>query len=143
MLPPKSGVHRKSEVKLCARVAVVCMNLCTEKGGREVVEGDETRKGGELKKVRCGGELKRTNAWESAKLWRHTCKGKFIGQTRTARGDCPEIREITAKLLGTRQPVGGRGRGVSLAAQRKRSVRGSALSCTTPHLVVPASVQKK
>jgi hypothetical protein len=75
------------------KVAVVCMNLCTEKEGWEVVEGDKTQKRGEIEEVRCGGELKRTNAWGSAKLWRHTCKGKFIGQTRTARGDCPEIEK--------------------------------------------------
>jgi hypothetical protein len=40
----------RAKVKLCARVAVVSMNLCKSKGGREVVEEDKTQKAGEIEK---------------------------------------------------------------------------------------------
>ncbi len=71
----------RAKVKLCARVAAVCMNLCKRKGGREVVEEDKTQKAGELKSE-AWRELEENECLGKCEIVEAYLQGQIHGQTR-------------------------------------------------------------
>jgi hypothetical protein len=94
----------RAKVKLCARVAVVCMNLCKRKGGREVVEEDKTQKAGELKSEVCRRGLEESECLGKCEIVEAYLQVQDSWTNEGARSRCPEIEKSRRNILACAIP---------------------------------------